>query len=224
LKNIFALQLFLFKNTSKVKLVLCLMYLAGFIGLFLEITRPIFLQLTSFNLWVSLVLLLFFHENWNKNHIYYFVFIFLFGFFIEVLGVKTGFIFGEYNYGNTLGNKIFQVPISIGANWLLLTYVFTHFSKTELASFTKNRLAIAFIASLLMTLLDYLIEPIAIKFDFWHWKNGFIPIQNYVAWFFVSFSINYFILSNNLVGKNNIAKLMLILQLVFFLVHNLFNQ
>ena len=44
------------------------------------------------------------------------------GFFIEVIGVKTGFIFGSYYYGAAMGIKILAVPLLIGLNWSILVY------------------------------------------------------------------------------------------------------
>jgi putative membrane protein len=37
-----------------------------------------------------------------------------------------------------------------------------------------------------MTCLDLLVEPVAMKLGFWHWKNDIIPIQNYAMWFLTS--------------------------------------
>jgi uncharacterized membrane protein len=200
------------------------MYLAGLIGLQVPFSRPIFLQLTAFNLWVSIVLLLFFNESWSNKHIYLFIIIFFIGYFIEVLGVHTGMIFGQYSYGSTLGYKVFNVPIAIGANWLLLSYLFCYFSRNVVLKFTNNSWLIAIFSSLLMVLLDFVIEPIAINFDFWNWQNGSIPIQNYLAWFFVSLLINMIYLQSKLTLKNKIASLMLILQVLFFICHHIINS
>ena len=39
---------------------------------------------------------------------------FLVGMLSEIIGVKYGFIFGEYSYGNALGIKFMGVPLIIG--------------------------------------------------------------------------------------------------------------
>ena len=46
-----------------------------------------------------------------------------------------------------------------------------------------------------MVLLDIIIEPIAIKLDFWTWADVAVPIQNYVMWFFTAFIINLLVAS-----------------------------
>ena len=64
--------------------------------------------------------------------------------------------------------------------------------------------------------LDYLIEPVAIKLDFWFWKEGLIPAQNYVAWFIVAFILlllyHIWIKQN----QNRIAIILFSIQVVFF--------
>lgn len=198
------------------------MYLVGFLGLLIPETRAIFIKLTPFNLWVSLILLLIFHENWSLKAGFTFFSIFLIGYFIEVLGVKTGYIFGNYKYGNTLGTQFFDVPIAIGANWLILTYSVSYFTLNIFNKYTRSKMFIGIIASFIMVLLDYFIEPTAVKFDFWNWNNNNIPFQNYLAWFLVGFALNYFTLHQNILQKNKIASLLLLLQLLFFVCHNFF--
>lgn len=210
------------KHLKLISIILCLMYLVGFLGLQMPETRDVFIMLTPFNLWVSLILLLGFHKNWTWKATFIFSFVFLFGYFIEVLGVKTGQIFGIYKYGNTLGFKIFDVPLSIGANWLILTYSISYFTLNVFKKIIKSRIIIALIASFSMVILDFLIEPVAIKFDFWDWYNNSIPLQNYIAWFLVGFTLNYFTLRQNILQKNKIASLLLLLQLLFFVGHNFF--
>ena len=34
--------------------------------------------------------------------------------------------------------------------------------------------------------VDYLIEPVAIKYDFWHWKTLHPPLHNYLGWLFTA--------------------------------------
>jgi putative membrane protein len=98
------------------------MYIAGIIGLNANATAELFKFLTPFNLVASLGILLYFHNDWNRNFIVFAVITFLTGYFIEVVGVKTGLIFGHYKYDRTLGFEILEVPPVIGVNWLLLVY------------------------------------------------------------------------------------------------------
>jgi len=207
-------------------IVVTLMYMAGTIGLLLPFTQPYFKIATSFNLWVSLILLLLFHKDFNKSFIITIIIIFLMGFFVEVLGVHTGRIFGKYWYGQTLGTKIFDVPLVIGANWLLLIYCSSVFIANVfemLKKYLPTDLILeypflkALFASILMVLLDFLIEPVAIRLDFWHWEFEQIPILNFKAWFLIAFILSYSFLTGNFLKSNLIAPLLLLLQFFFFI-------
>jgi uncharacterized membrane protein len=207
--------------------VIILMYLAGTIGLLIPYTQPYFKLASAFNLWVSLILLLLFHEDFNKPFIFTAIFILFSGFFVEVLGVHTGMIFGKYYYGQTLGIKLFEVPLVIGANWLLLVYcsaisVQSIFSKIKRQPFFTSVLVQSLVSAGLMVLLDLLIEPVAIRLDFWHWQNEQIPTQNFQAWFWIAFILNYIFLKTKFLKFNSLAILLLILQFSFFISINIF--
>lgn len=214
-------------------IVVTLMYVVGTLGLILPFTQPYLKLASPFNLWVSLILLLLFHQQVNRSFIITCISIFLAGFFIEVIGVQSGLIFGKYWYGQTLGTKVLGVPLVIGANWLLLIYcsnvvtiIFfeflkkNHLKKSPLDYiFTK-----AIFASFLMVCLDYLIEPVAIHLDFWHWQFDKIPFQNFQAWFLIAFLLNCFFLNGKFQKLNPLATLLLALQFLFFTSINLFEM
>jgi uncharacterized membrane protein len=207
-------------------IIITMMYLAGTIGLLVPETQPYFKLASPFNLWVSLVLLLLFHQDFNKRFIIVSFLILFTGFFVEVLGVHTGVIFGKYWYGQTLGTKILDVPLVIGANWLLLVYCSAivtqnifNFSKKYFIIYSPSLYTFiqAFFSSVLMVCLDVLIEPVAIRLDFWHWQNEQIPTQNFQAWFLIAFILNFFFLKSKFLKINLLAPLLLFLQFLFFL-------
>ena len=214
-------------------MVVSLMYVVGTLGLIFPFTQPYFKLASAFNLWVSLILLLLFHEEYNRSFVFTAIGIFLAGFFIEVIGVHTGAIFGEYWYGQTLGTKILEVPLVIGANWLLLIYCsatitqkFCEILKKYLFKNSNfdNVYLKAIFASLSMVCLDYLIEPVAIYLDFWHWQNEEIPIQNFQAWFLIALLLSYIFLKGRFIKSNTLAILLFFLQCAFFISINIFNK
>ncbi len=192
-----------------------ILHTVGVIGLLSEY-KELFLKLTSINLLISFIIVLLNQKEKNKHFILFCCIVFDLGFIIELIGVKTGFIFGNYNYGETLGFKLFDIPLIIGINWLLLIYC----TGVMIEKVSENSITKSTIGALLLVFLDLLIEPVAIKYDFWAWENGIIPLQNYVAWFLISFI--FLIIFNKLnFGKNNfVAKIFLAVQLIFFIVLN----
>lgn len=188
--------------------IICIFHAVGFIGFI--ISPAYFKSLSPINLLLSagLVILMSNQTNWQFYGSLFLVAII--GFFVEVLGIKTEFIFGSYFYGNSLGYKLFSVPLLIGVNWCILLYC------TALLSKFKNSIASALFGAFLMVALDYFIEQNASKFGFWYWKNGIIPLQNYIAWFLISFLLNLLVQKYLAQKPNFTAKAFYFVQLIFF--------
>lgn len=201
-----------------VRTVLLLAYVAGVIGLQLPSVAAYFRPLSPLTLISSLVVLLLYHTDWRPSFYAYIVLALLTGYLVEVLGVHTGQVFGQYAYGNGLGEKLWSVPPVIAINWLTLSYCCGAVCDRLRVSVAGKVLA----ASSLMVGLDVLIEPVAVDLDFWTWFGQPVPWQNYAGWWLVSavlFSIWYAL---PFAKANRMAKWLLFFQFLFFAAHNLF--
>ncbi len=105
-------------------------------------------------------------------------------FAIEWYGVKSGRVFGDYVYGAVLQPQLDSVPLVIGLAWLqsLVSAVAVAQGLLRRPG-TFRRL---WIAALLMVVLDVAMEPAAVALGYWSWPGGFVPLQNYFAWFILS--------------------------------------
>ena len=74
----------------------------------------------------------------------------------------------------------------------------------------------------MMVFLDFFIEPVAIKYDFWSWTKIVIPFQNYIVWYIVSFLFLMLFYSSNFKKENKLAPILFIIQLIFFITLALF--
>ncbi|WP_299061326.1 carotenoid biosynthesis protein [uncultured Polaribacter sp.] len=152
----------------------------------LEFFRPYFLLFTPFNLLLTLFVFFKVNKEYSKKFFLLSFLIFLIGYAVEAIGVATGVLFGSYAYGSPFGFKVFETPLLIGVNWLFLslsTYGVVEF-------FTKKGIWLILVPAFLMTALDFLIEPVAMKLGFWGWENDIIPLQNYGMWFLTSLVIH----------------------------------
>lgn len=192
-----------------------LFHFFGFLGLCLPQTFSFFNALVPIHLFFMLIALGILHKDWNAAFVIYLIAAFLIGFFIEVIGVHTKLIFGEYTYGKTFGLKVFSVPLLIGINWIYMSYLAGTLVQRFLESY--NTILKSLIGAVLMVLVDVFIEPLASKLDYWHWAGNVIPFQNYVAWFVVSFVLLSIFYSLPFYKKNNLSLLLYILQLLFFI-------
>lgn len=198
--------------------LLLAMHLAGIFGLQHPLTRPLFQQLIAFNLLVTAGLVFYFHMSYNWPFILFSVVTFLFGYFIEVIGVKTGLIFGYYSYGAALGFKWMEVPLLIGLNWLVLIYCTNSLANKLPAHVWVKALA----GACLMVGLDFFIEPMAMQYDLWSWDKDVVPWQNYIGWFVASLILSVLFHVSRFSKKNRIAIAVYVVQLLFFMVLRLF--
>ena len=198
-------------------LIIAFYYGVGIFGLAYQATQSLFRELVPFTLICSLVLLILFNEDHSRKMYLAALVIFFLGFAIEVLGVNTGVIFGEYRYGGTLGIKLLDTPLMIGVNWLIL--IWSGWALTGV--FFKNCLVRIIAGSGLMVCYDIALEPVAIKLDMWDWFGAPVPLQNYFAWFLASIILFFIVSLNGREVRNKIAPGLFIIQFVFFVVLNL---
>jgi uncharacterized membrane protein len=207
------------KSVSKAIIFMTIMYSVGLIGFLLNI-HPDFPLLTPFNLMLSLVVSLYFHREKNTQFLLVCLCIMSVGFMVEAIGVNTGKIFGVYEYGKTLGFKLWQTPLSISVNWLLTSYCAAMYVNERMSKLAHWALK-ALITSVVMVGLDILIEPVAMKTDMWQWENNSIPFQNYVGWFLTALPLQmllFYVIGH---AKNKVAYVVFMLQALFFLILNL---
>ncbi len=197
--------------------LLIIFYTVGVVGLSIEEYRSNFLSLSFFNLALSFTLLLM-GRNLHSLRLYVFIFFaFMVGVGVELIGVHTGYLFGDYAYGESLGVKLYDVPIIIGINWGMLVII----SASVAQRFQMNKYLQAVVASLFMLLLDVLIEPVAVVSDYWTWEGDVIPLFNFVCWFGVALLLQFVYFGLNLAEKNKVATALYCIQFMFFLILNI---
>lgn len=111
--------------TKEVKKFILIFYTIGVLGFLIPWTQALFITITPFALLMSTYLLVIYHENYSIKAILVFTAIAFIGFFIEVAGVNTGLIFGNYIYGDALGLKAFNTPL-IDFSQLVVSYLYSH--------------------------------------------------------------------------------------------------
>lgn len=200
-------------------IVLILSYLTGIISPRIPALAELFRLLTPIHLTVSLIVLLWFHTDWRPAFWFYAVLAILTGYFVEVLGVHTGYVFGHYAYETGLGFRLWDVPPVIGLNWLLLSYCAG--SVCDRLPFPVYVKTVA--AATIMVILDVFIEPVAIDLHFWTWFNQPVPMQNYLGWWLISLALLGIWYGLPFRKDNPLAGWLLVLQFIFFIGHHLFR-
>jgi uncharacterized membrane protein len=199
--------------------MIAMMHLIGIIGLNSN-QAALFERLTPLNLLFTFVIVLPFFEGERTKLLAFYALAFCLGMFFEILGVHTGFPFGSYYYTDVLSIQLFEVPLMIGINWFILSYGILSGMNQHLPNL--HFVFKAGISALVMTFMDFLIEPFAIKHSLWVWANQEVPIANYLAWLLISFLL--FLLGFKILSfeKNKVAYGVVVIFFIFFAL-NLLN-
>lgn len=169
--------------------------------------------------WIVFLCLIVLNQARNKHPFWIFLSsCFLIAFIMEVFNMATGMVYGEYTYGDSVGIKFFNIPVLMGLFWTLMIYSVGAFLKNFSIEAHTMR---ALYGAGLMVLLDVVLEPVAIKYDYWSWPNLEVPFQRYVGWFVFSFIMLRFLFEFKFHKRNLVASVLLIAQLVFYTVLNL---
>ena len=221
------------KKISKDQVATSIAVLFHTIGLagILIFKSDLIIRSTTFNLLLSLVLLVWTQKEKNRAFWLFIATVYIIGFAVEVIGVNTGLLFGNYNYENVLGIKWQQVPLITGVNWVIIIYccgvsVTTLLQKIiqpvaddiPKPSNTLKALSVITDGATLAVLFDWLIEPVAVKLSFWQWDENNIPVYNYLCWFFISLLLLAIFHTRRFNKRNKFAVNLLLIQFLFFLI------
>ena len=166
-----------------------LLFAVGSVGHHVAATRQLMLALTPYVLVIlglsSLVPLLI-ARAWRV--LLWVVLSYAATFLLEAVGVATGAVFGEYMYGPTLGLKLFQVPLIIGFNWVIVVLGSVRIVEAVLDR-TRLRPTVVIgplLVGSLAVAFDLVLEPVAIALNYWQWTAVAVPFRNYAAWFVIA--------------------------------------
>ena len=104
---------------------------------------------------------------------------------VETIGTLWGWPFGPYHYTDDFGPRIAGVlPVVIPLSWFVLI---TNAGRLVRALGDLPATVRAFLTGLVVTVLDWVMEPFAVRIKhYWVWDGGTIPLQNYLAWFILA--------------------------------------
>jgi len=119
----------------------------------------------------------------------------LFGYFIEYLGVHTGWPFGEYLYDDSLGFNLFGVPLVVPFAWAMMVH-------PALVAARKVTMKWTFLyGGALLAAWDLYLDPQMVAAGRWTWVvdgahvpfSPEIPLSNLFGWLLSGFAIIAFL-------------------------------
>jgi putative membrane protein len=195
------------------------MYSVGVVGHIIPSAKPLMIFLTPFTLLLTgSVTLYFSFQKGNTKLVVWGLIVYIVTFSLEVIGVKTGYLFGSYYYGDVLGLQLFDVPLIIGFNWVVIIL-----GAIGIASrIHKSAFQIALLTGTFAVLFDLMLEPVAINLGYWKWQQGFIPLLNYYAWFGIAFFASLFGSKLKLDLEDSLFIYYFLIQFIFFILLSIF--
>ena len=200
--------------------LIVILHTVGLLGFSIAQFRPVFMTLVPWHLLLMFIILAANHQSIGEKFFGYALLVILAGFAVEFIGIHWHWPFGDYAYHDTLGPKLWGVPLIIGINWLLLTYsIGVVMQQTRL----KSMLVRLIVGALLLVVLDMVVEPAAIKLDYWQWANNVIPLSNYASWFGISVLLLWLFETFKFKKQNHVPMAFLLTEFLFFALHYFIN-
>ncbi len=194
--------------------LLVIVHCVGLIGFFIPQTRALMNRLVWVNILFTFIVLFCYHKKWTKEFVFSGLLVALIGYLLEVIGVKTGYIFGYYQYGPALGYAFWDTPLMMMVNWLTIIYITRQIAEM----IAKDAFLVSIIAAVLMVAMDFFIEPFAIRHGLWQWNSGHVPMHNYVGWLVAGIIIQYLFIRAIKYPPNKLSLPVYLIQLGFFLI------
>ena len=209
-------------STARLRLaqgLVLLFHITGFLGLAFSKDEAFYLKYTPLTLLLTAALLLAFQP---ARGLVFWLFVaqtFLLGMVAEVVGTNTGLLFGHYTYGATLGPQYMGAPWLIGLNWVTITYL----AGTLAAYLRVPAWVRVLVGALLMVGFDLCVEPVAGRYDFWHWTAHIVPMRNFRDWFLLALFLQLLFVRTPFPKRNPLVPLVYLVQLLFFFGLTLLN-
>lgn len=121
----------------------------------------------------------------------YLIIVALFGYFIELLGVHTGWPFGIYEYSSTLGISIAEVPLVVPLAWVMMVHPALVAARRVTPKWTF------LYGGALLAGWDLFLDPQMVAAGRWTWEvTGShipfvpdVPLSNFFGWLLAGFAI-----------------------------------
>jgi carotene biosynthesis associated membrane protein len=112
------------------------------------------------------------------------------GLLTEAVGVHTGFPFGSYAYGGTLGPELLGVPAVVPLAWVMMVWPALVVGQT----LGRHPASVVGLAALALATWDVFLDPQMIDAGHWRWADpdpGLplvpgVPLTNYAGWVLVA--------------------------------------
>lgn len=152
--------------------------------------------------------LILWRERRNKQLREILILAFVYGMLLETINSNFSL---AYYYNKDFLFQIFGVPLVIGAGWVIVYYAAR---KMVMRYHGLRWFQIPFLMALFAVMIDFILDPIAIRLEFWTWRIPLnqeffgVPYDNFIGWMAAIWTFAFFMnLSDQSFIKEKTSKL-----------------
>lgn len=111
------------------------------------------------------------------------------GLAVEIVGSRSGFPFGSYDYTDLLDPHVAGVPVAVALAWFAMALPAREVARSITGASSPAIVRIG-VGAVALTAWDVFLDPHMVMEGYWVWPNGGdyfgIPLTNYLGWLLVS--------------------------------------
>ncbi len=146
-------------------------------------------------------------EYRNKRLLETLILAFVYGLLLEIINTHLS---RSYSYSNDFIFQVYGIPLSIAAGWAIVYYA----GRIAAEFFELKWHQAPFFMAFLAVIFDMILDPVAIRRQFWFWRIPFdrewfgVPYDNLIGWMAVVWTFAFFVnLSERKFFKERISKI-----------------
>jgi putative membrane protein len=117
------------------------------------------------------------------------------GLLAEVVGLHTGFPFGDYGYTDALGASVLGVPVVVPLAWVMMAWPALLVGR----ALAGNGPRAALVAAWALAAWDVFLDPQMVDAGYWTWSSpepslpgvAGVPLTNFAGWLLVSLAVQF---------------------------------
>lgn len=137
----------------------------------------------------------------KKRSILIFSLLIVYTYAIEIIAVRTGYPYGEFEYGVSLGPMLLDIPLALPLFFIPLV-LNSYILCVLLFDSAQKMIYRVPMVVIVVILIDMILDPAAVSIGFWAYESGIyynVPISNYAGWVlsatvatvFIDFAFDY---------------------------------
>jgi len=201
------------QNERVYSIAMVIFFAIELIGLYVDVA--VFRNYIQYLFFISVIIFSFSYRDVTPSFIRFALIVLMSSFGLQMVAVTSESIFGNFEYGDSLGTTIKDIPAMSSILWLLIIFSSAQMSSKIIAR--EDDFLRSFLGGFLVLVIYFLIEQTSAYFHIWY-RIGDVPMSSYLAWFVIGFFYNLLYHTLGIHQPNKIATALYISFLLLFLI------